>query len=329
MPLISRKVVQLHPTLRCNLSCRHCYSRSGPEANTRVSLTHLTAFLVELRRDGYEEVAISGGEPLLYTDLFDLVCYCSDLGFSVSVITNGMFAKKAGALLGTGHVAAISVSFDGLERSHDRMRRREGAFLKSLNTLKSLVRQKRMTNSKSQIGASVAVASDTIKEVPALTYKLAEAGADHVNLHPVSAVGRALASDITPLSETDYVRLALVWRALRQELPDTIVTADIYVPRAHQVAVAEGDLINPLVVTERGEVLPFTYGAPRITRCGQLGAEPIRYRYTKRMVEMVVRAVEELSGAEAGNLYGQIEGTLASVNDQYPDQERINRGLSA
>ena len=56
--------VQIHPTLRCNLLCMHCYSNSGPHARAELPVAAVCQTIVDASALGYEVVSWSGGEPL-------------------------------------------------------------------------------------------------------------------------------------------------------------------------------------------------------------------------------------------------------------------------
>lgn len=92
--------LQFELTGACNLSCQHCYNRSGDK--DRILSTSMTpADWKELshqivREGGIFQCIISGGEPLLLgDDLFDIMDILHDDGTSFVVITNGMLLDKA------------------------------------------------------------------------------------------------------------------------------------------------------------------------------------------------------------------------------------------
>ena len=67
------RIIQIQPTLRCNLRCAHCYTESGPDRHEEISLESLKGFLSEAGSLGYQYVGISGGEPLLWRGLEDFL----------------------------------------------------------------------------------------------------------------------------------------------------------------------------------------------------------------------------------------------------------------
>jgi len=95
--------------------------------------------LNQLADFGVEELYMSGGEPLLRRDLFDLIAHAVDLGLHTDVITNGWYVTKETATKfresGVGHV---SVSVDGIEDTHDDLRNKPGSFRRCVEAIKML-----------------------------------------------------------------------------------------------------------------------------------------------------------------------------------------------
>jgi len=61
-------IVQVHPSLQCNLRCRHCYSVSGPEQRGALPVETVLDCLEDCAALGYGVLAASGGEPFLYPE---------------------------------------------------------------------------------------------------------------------------------------------------------------------------------------------------------------------------------------------------------------------
>ena len=83
-------VLQLHPSRRCNLRCRHCYSLSGPEEREALAVDVLTGALSDAAADGFNVAGFSGGEPLMYEGLPALLAHARDCGMATTVTSNGM-----------------------------------------------------------------------------------------------------------------------------------------------------------------------------------------------------------------------------------------------
>ncbi|TXG80133.1 MAG: heme d1 biosynthesis radical SAM protein NirJ [Rhodocyclaceae bacterium] len=119
---------------RCNLTCKHCYSISA-DTDFKGELSTLEAFAVmdDLKHFRVPVLILSGGEPLLRPDIFDIARRAKDLGFYTALSTNGTLIDARNI----ERIAAIDfdyvgVSLDGMGETHDRFRRKAGAFDASL-----------------------------------------------------------------------------------------------------------------------------------------------------------------------------------------------------
>jgi radical SAM protein with 4Fe4S-binding SPASM domain len=146
--------VQFHLTARCNLRCRHCYQTGGvPEMNFEEvsgAIDNVRSAIEGWAIDHQMEVSPSfhftGGEPLLRRDLFDILDYARESGFSLSLMSNGTLVDRDTARrLREARVKDVQVSLDGLEATHDRLRGR-GAFSRAMQGIRSLVSEGVETN---------------------------------------------------------------------------------------------------------------------------------------------------------------------------------------
>jgi radical SAM protein with 4Fe4S-binding SPASM domain len=72
---------------------------------------------------------LSGGEPMVHPDFFQLVDLASSKGLKLTISTNGtLITPEKAALLKAAEVAYVGISLDGIGEIHDRFRRKEGAF---------------------------------------------------------------------------------------------------------------------------------------------------------------------------------------------------------
>ncbi|MGE5793881.1 MAG: heme d1 biosynthesis radical SAM protein NirJ [Bacteroidota bacterium] len=119
---------------RCNLTCKHCYSVSADrDFPGELSTAEAFAVMDDLKRFRVPVLILSGGEPLLRPDIFDIAWRAKDLGFYVGLSTNGTLIDRSlvdrVAAVGFDYVG---ISLDGRRETHDAFRRRVGAFDESL-----------------------------------------------------------------------------------------------------------------------------------------------------------------------------------------------------
>jgi Fe-coproporphyrin III synthase len=123
-------VIVYNCTSRCNLRCLHCYA--GSEATRRDSeLTTAQAkkLLSDLVEINCPVVLFSGGEPILRSDLFELLTEAKRLGLRTVLSTNGtLIDGDTASKLADLSVAYVGVSIDGPEEFHNRFRQTAGCF---------------------------------------------------------------------------------------------------------------------------------------------------------------------------------------------------------
>src|SRR5262245_47580637 len=75
---------------RCNLSCKHCYALSADhDYPNELSHAEVTCVMDDLQRFGVPVLILSGGEPLLRHDIFEIAARATSMGFYVGLSTNG------------------------------------------------------------------------------------------------------------------------------------------------------------------------------------------------------------------------------------------------
>ena len=178
-------VLQLHPTRLCNIACAHCYSGSGPTVRGELPLELLSDCLEAAAGLGYRQLAVSGGEPLLYGPLAELLARARELGMLTTVTSNGMLLTPRRWDPLAGLVDVLAVSIDGTPEEHDLIRRREGAFARTVANLEV---------ARSWGGPFGFIFTLTQHNVDSLEFvvRLAAAeGARSVQVHPLTLYGRA------------------------------------------------------------------------------------------------------------------------------------------
>jgi radical SAM protein with 4Fe4S-binding SPASM domain len=136
------RLVAWETTRNCNLACVHCRASAtmGPHEGELGSAEALR-LLDQIAEVGKPIIILTGGEPLLRSDIFDIARYGTDLGLRMVMALNGTLITEtiARQLVDAG-IQRISVSLDGSSaETHDRFRQVEGAFegtLRGIDLLK-------------------------------------------------------------------------------------------------------------------------------------------------------------------------------------------------
>lgn len=183
----------LELTTRCNEHCLHCGSRCGEQnASDGLTADQYRALLAQVQQDfDLTKLAlyVTGGEPLLRQDFFDIMTYAHSLGFRWGMTTNATLIDDAAARrLRECGMKTVSVSIDGLPASHDFIRGKQGAFDAAMRGLDALLRQ----GGFQQVQVTTVVNHRTIGELPALFEILKEIDIDSWRVIGVEPIGRAL-----------------------------------------------------------------------------------------------------------------------------------------
>jgi heme d1 biosynthesis radical SAM protein NirJ len=125
---------------RCNLACIHCYSISADvDFPGELSAQEVLSVMDDLKAFGVPALVLSGGEPLLRRDLFEIAARAKSLGFYTALSTNGTLIDVPHAMrIRDSGFDYVGISLDGLKETHDRFRRKAGAFERSLGALRLL-----------------------------------------------------------------------------------------------------------------------------------------------------------------------------------------------
>jgi heme b synthase len=119
-------------TRRCNLKCIHCRSSSEIEVKGHPDFSTQEAFRIMDDIASYAKpvIVLSGGEPLLRNDVFEIAGYGTEKGLRMCLATNGTLVTDeiCEKIKGSG-VRIVSLSLDGsVETVHDNFRNQKGAF---------------------------------------------------------------------------------------------------------------------------------------------------------------------------------------------------------
>ncbi len=128
-------------TKGCNLKCKHCYANAGKFAPDELTTEQKKKLVDQLDRAGVVALAISGGEPLVAPDLFEIAKYAHDKGMYVSLATNGTLITPAVAQkIKNAGVEYVEISLDHSNpKIHDEFRGVEGAWEKTVEGIKNCV----------------------------------------------------------------------------------------------------------------------------------------------------------------------------------------------
>jgi heme b synthase len=118
-------------TRKCNLDCIHCRARASSRSDeNELSLDECRLVLDDIASFSAPTIILTGGEPLLREDIYDIIRYGILKGLRMVIAVNGTLVDRdAAARLKDAGVLRVSMSIDGKDRkSHDDFRRVSGSF---------------------------------------------------------------------------------------------------------------------------------------------------------------------------------------------------------
>src|SRR6185436_18893171 len=124
-------------TLQCDLACRHCGSRAGRARPDELTTTEALDLVRQMAELGVNEVTVIGGEAYLRDDWTDIVRAIRSHGMSATMTTGGRgITEERAKVARAAGLESASVSIDGLEATHDRLRGVPGSFRAALDAMR-------------------------------------------------------------------------------------------------------------------------------------------------------------------------------------------------
>lgn len=128
--------VQWIATHKCNYSCEHCGTNAGKALTNELSTQEIKSIIDEMSEMGVKYLSVTGGEPLLREDLFEVLDYAKKRGIKVGFVTHGSSVVDFKEQIRKLHPISMMVSIDGLKKTHNKIRGDNANFDKTLEAVK-------------------------------------------------------------------------------------------------------------------------------------------------------------------------------------------------
>ncbi|MBV9390169.1 MAG: nif11-class peptide radical SAM maturase 3 [Chroococcidiopsidaceae cyanobacterium CP_BM_ER_R8_30] len=123
-------------TLKCNLACSHCGSRAGQARSKELSTEGAFDLVRQMAEVGIKEVTLIGGEAFLRPDWLQIAEAIAQAGMLCTMTTGGYgISLETARRMKAAGIATVSVSVDGLEATHDRLRGKKGSWKHCFRTM--------------------------------------------------------------------------------------------------------------------------------------------------------------------------------------------------
>jgi len=205
------RMIAWEVTRRCNLACRHCRASSqrAPYAN-ELATAECFKLIDEIASFSSPVIILTGGEPLLREDIFEIAGYGKKKGLRMVMATNGtlLTAENTAKIMQAG-IQRISVSLDGPDAAtHDDLRQVPGAFKRACEG----IARARKTGLEFQINSTIT--KRNLKLLPRMMELAKELGAKAQHIFLLVPTGRAKDMAGEELSASEYEETL---KALAQE----------------------------------------------------------------------------------------------------------------
>jgi len=171
---------------RCNLTCKHCYSISTDkdfpgELDTQQVFTTMD----DLKQFKVPVLILSGGEPLMRADIFEISQRAKDMGFYVGLSTNGTLITEQNIKdIARVNYDYVGISIDGIKETHDKFRRRIGSFDEAMKGI-TLCKEHGI-----KVGMRFTLTQDNAHELPQVLQLMDQYNIDKFYLSHLNYAGR-------------------------------------------------------------------------------------------------------------------------------------------
>ncbi len=183
--LLGPLAVHLEVIARCNLKCQHCFAGVLPRGDAPLSLDEMRVLFDDLAGIGAFRLGLTGGEPLMRRDLFDIDDAATDAGLHPCLTTNGLLiTEDIARKFAERRLVWLNVSLDGATAATNDAVRGSGTFDRVIRKLRILAKHARFT-------LAFTITRDNVGEIEACAQLARDVGAHTAVFRPVYPAGVA------------------------------------------------------------------------------------------------------------------------------------------
>lgn len=178
-------------TNACNLRCKHCYNNSGAKREDELTFEEIKKAVDTFANIGVLNMVLSGGEPLLHPDLFDIISYIRSKPLSCIIFTNGtLITQEVVNRFKALSILSVAISLDGATpETNDSFRGIPGSFEKTVKAIKML------KEAEIPVRINVCLHKGILGEIDDLLNLFREWNITEYSVWPVSYTGRSQEPD--------------------------------------------------------------------------------------------------------------------------------------
>ena len=183
--LVGPLALHLEIVAACNLKCTHCFAGELPRKEAPLSLRELDELFATLARIGTFRIGLTGGEPLLRRDVFDIIDLATEHGLHPCITTNGLLiTEEIAREFGKRKLVWLNVSLEGATAETNDPVRGKGTFDQVRERLSLLSQHARFT-------LAFTIMKSNLEEMKACVELAYQVGAHTAVFRPLYPVGIA------------------------------------------------------------------------------------------------------------------------------------------
>lgn len=250
----------------CNLNCKHCRVSEKNTNKEELTLKQAKELLSQLYYCGTRKLNISGGEPFLRKDIFEILTFASNFEDIVITTNCTLLNEEKCKRLSKYPNIRLSISLDGMEEIHDKFRGKKGTFKKVIETFPLL--------NKYNIKFSIrfTLSRDTVKDALDVVKLAAENGAQEFNTRRVIIAGNAGKELLIPNDEYKQIVKEIIKQC--QKLKISFRTGDPLLipvfPEVFGIDLKKDDISNIYAGCEAGDEIIYIDYKGNIGACSYI-----------------------------------------------------------
>ncbi len=194
----SGAIVIWNITNNCNLTCKHCYAYANQIKGKELGSEDTISLIQQFKQSAVKLAILSGGEPLMRKDIFDITCELKKAGIKTYLSTNGILIGEDNINRIKEQLDYIGISIDGETGIHDSFRGRKGAFEDSLRAIRLCLKNGL------KVGVRFTLTENTQKSLPFIFELARKEGIQKIYISHLVYSGRA--GDLHDVDRDGYRR---------------------------------------------------------------------------------------------------------------------------
>ncbi len=194
--------VQWICTYKCNFNCPHCGTAAGVAREDELKTGEILRTIDSLSELGCKIFSVTGGEPLLRADIFEVLGYAKNKGIAIGIVTNGYATEEYFERLKKIKLDSVLVSIDGYGENHEKIRGIKGSYEKCIKSL-DLYNELNVP----MIAVSTVMLDNNVDDIPKIIEDVWKHNIKKQRVQPLVPEGRAKGTKNSPETVKKVLRI--------------------------------------------------------------------------------------------------------------------------